>query len=888
LQTVRVIVAIALACGAGVGLLWGCGLLLARPLLTWRQRPFTLLLAPFLGLGLISSLAHYLGAAGFPLRRTAWLFAALAAAGWVTALWRPPRRPPREVLAALAIALLAFGFAVTPLVRLGYVTTVGITTDALSYVARSEYFQDSALTLPRLVPGFPRLAWVHSQFFLRVGDVYLLGLLGLLTGHRTYQLMTVLAALFFALASCATFAWARGTLRLPRDAALGAALLVALSNLLLWAVYGAFLSQAVAAAMVLPVVGSGIELGRRPGWRSAALFGLLAATLASIYACYAAIFVVLDWAFEWVSGRVGRQRAPVGIARRLTWGLAAIGLALAWNGVAVARSVPEMRFLTQLSRPAGIEVVGRGDIRVCPSPAEILGLAAHAGKVYGALSYDLPKPVLAACGLLLCGFVLYGWSRLGTRQRTAAAVVLLASAGFAAWQRWGLDQPRGYAYGYYKTVSIVSLALLPLVAAGLAAACRRRAWRWLALPLALLLVILNVRQIAWTTGYAFDEVLVDDELITAAHAAAAVPRNAWVWIDVARTLRQNWLAYLIDRQPLVFRDDIFMFSPGPLDPSAQTSYGLLERGLDERARDEINEPWYDDATSTPLWNGGRYELRRRTAATLATWRWASALWPPAGSLELAPGNGHGEPLEARFAGAARRLPLVPGRPGSIQLLVFSAAPAADLAVDGTGPPLRLAAGGYRVELDLGCLPDRSRIAFRHGAGTLFLRRCQVLGAGARTGRGCLDATPVDAGMGYVSQRLVALDKVRYDVTLVPPRNAGERRYRLGFHVAEPRTAHYYGVWSLDFPPRLRAQQAWLQLDLGNRSAQAGADGLAMPVDVSNLTADHGSFESDEVWWQFNPVKQLFVEPILWFSRFDRSLAVTRVAAGDRMTILEAP
>jgi hypothetical protein len=890
---------IAACCGVAIGLLWGCGFLPARLLLPWRLRPFTVLLAPFLGLGVVSSLAHYLSASGLPLRRTAWLFVVVAAAGWVAALRRPPRRPPRQVLAALAIVLLAFGLAVSPLLRLGYLTTVGTTSDALSYVARGEYFQDAPLARPELIPGFPHLTWVHSQFFLRVGDVYLLGLLGLLTGQRSFELLTVTAALFFALTAGAAFAWGRGTLRLPRDAALLGALLVALSNLLLWAVYGDFFSQAVGCALVLPVVGSGIEAGRRPSWRSAALFGLLEATLVSIYpiyACFAALFVALLWAVEIALRRHGRPRAAL---RRLGWGLAAAGLALACNGVALAHSVKELRFLAGLAGPLGAEAVGRGDVRICPAPTEITGLSAHAGMVYGAPAFELAGPPLLVAAMLLCGFALYGWWRLGARARIAAGVVLGASVALAAWQRWILDQPWCYAYGYYKVVSIVALAFLPVAAAGLAAAWRDRRWRWIAAPLALLVVGLNLWQAAWTADYAFDRVIVDRRLIAAARVATAQPSGSWVWIDVARSLRQNWLAYLIQRHPLLFRDKIFMLSPGPLDPAARADYGVIERGLDERQRDALDEPWYNPTISTRIWRNDQYELRRRAGSSLATLRFARAAWPPATALEVALDGGPAGFAEVRFAGAAERVRLAGGGPRHIQLFLFSAAPAADLAVEGAGgaagAPMSLGPGGYLLDLDLGCVPSgASRIVFRHRAGALFLRRWQATAADVpRRGGGCLQTVPLQVGMGYVEQRVISPGQIEYAVTLLAPPGAGERTYRLGLHAVQEKTAKLYGVWSIDFAANTRVQEALLRLDLGRRTAQAtadepGAGDHPLRVEITSLIVDQGDFESDAVWWQFNPLKQVLIDPILWFSRHGTAVEVTRTAAGGRMAILQVP
>src|SRR6185369_5632336 len=92
----RLLASLAAIVGVTAGLLWGCGLLVALPLVPRRYRPLLPLIAPFLGFSLVSAVGHYAGAAGASLRSVLWLPVGLAAAGWALVLLdRRRRRVPR-------------------------------------------------------------------------------------------------------------------------------------------------------------------------------------------------------------------------------------------------------------------------------------------------------------------------------------------------------------------------------------------------------------------------------------------------------------------------------------------------------------------------------------------------------------------------------------------------------------------------------------------------------------------------------------------------------------------------------------------------------------------------------------------------------------------------
>ncbi|MBV8199749.1 MAG: hypothetical protein JOZ15_03905, partial [Acidobacteria bacterium] len=445
-------VALGFVAAVAVFLLWGCGLLVARPLLPRRFRPLLPLVAPFLGFSLISAVAHYAGAAGASLRAVRWLLVGLAAAGWtVTMLDRRRRRFPRSSAPALAVCLLAFLLASGPLFVLGYLTTVGATIDGVSYAVRSEYLEEAPPRLPDIAAGKPYLGWVRTQIdLLRLGDVYFVGLLGLLTGKRSYELLTVVPALFFALTAGATFVLARAALDLPRRAALLAAALVGAHNLLLWPVYDNFLSQAVALSLLPIVLASGIEAQRRPDWRMAATFAVLWSGQLSVYPIYAVrtlAAVLLFWGLAWLFGASGPR--PRALGRATLWWAGALALAAACNGAALRRAAGELGLLSGALSSSAAASVGPGNIRVFPPLVEIFGLIAHAGAAYGNDWAYLPEWILTALGLALAAVAAYGWWRLSPRARLAAAALLLTSAAAVAQQRWGARYP----YGYFKVLT---------------------------------------------------------------------------------------------------------------------------------------------------------------------------------------------------------------------------------------------------------------------------------------------------------------------------------------------------------------------------------------------------------------------------------------------------
>ncbi|HVT59290.1 MAG TPA: hypothetical protein VHR45_12915 [Thermoanaerobaculia bacterium] len=864
-----------------LGILGGCGMLL-RSLLPWRARPFLPLLAPFLGLALISGICHALGVLGLPLAHMTWLFIGLTAVGWGTALIRRRLRwPPREILMVLAICSLAFLLAALPLLSLGYLTTVGSTLDAVSYATRAEYLQHAALRPPDPAPGQTFLAAAQAGMFLRAGDVYLVGLLGLLTGHRSFELLTLVMALFFALTPGTVFVWARLSLRLSQRTSLLASGLVAINNLLLWAVLGDFLGQVIGLSLFPLLLVFGVEGWRRRGWRTAAVFGVFLATLASIYpvfAVYAVVAMFIYWLVEWIRLQHRWRDLP----RRASWWLTMAGCAVLANGVAFYRSFTELSRVAKLLQPEGAQYVGPGDILVFPNADEIAGLISHRAAQMGQILWSFPRGATIVLALVALGYLVYGWWKLAPRSRVAAGILLLVSAALAAQQRFGVNLPHGYPYGYFKAVSLIPLEALVLLAAGLAASWRRPALRAVTGLAALAIVALNLMNTAWTLRHAREDcVVVTRELIGVGRAAAAAPAAAWILLDVSGDMERLWIQYL-------WRDQLRLAdrrAPRPAPHAPFFRWALVEKQLDEKRR-PLGEPWYDPAQYVVAWQDDRFALRRRRDAILATMSWEAPVLRPSEllDLELTPER---QTMQGKLAERRDEAELAPGTPSLMQIIAFgTGSTPARLEVDGAAP-LALGTGGWLLELELACRPDPNRVKIRNiGDANVLLSEIKVLSSVPDRPHACFGTTPLEMGVAYVEQE-VAAPRIRYKVLLWNPRNADNRLYKLGICIANVTTGRLFGAWSVPFAAGERAQRGSLEIDLRGRRSQAEVDGRPIAaLDVLDPDPGIGSFAISSVVWQLNPLAQVSVNDSLWFERTsDGSITITAASSHAPLTAI---
>jgi hypothetical protein len=873
---------------AAVALLWGCGLLVAPLLLPRRYRALLPLVAPLLGFALLSALCHLVGAAGFGLRPFRWLFVGLAAAGWAVPLLVPRlRRFPRTALPALALCLLAFLLALWPLVATGYLTTVGSSIDAASYAARSAYLEDHALGEPAPEPGRHWLSWVADQAFLRAGDIYLVALLGLVTGRESHELLTLVPALFFALTAAGVYVWARLSLGLRQWPALLAAALSGTSNLLLCVLHENYLSQMLATAFVPLLLCFGNEGRHTRGWRLAALFGVLASTTISVYpvfAAYAVAGVLFSWCIGWLL-RPGGRRAPAA-ARAVGWWLVAGAAAMAWNGIAVFRAASQLLHIGSLVGAGGVERVGVGGIVVYPPAIEALGLIAHASAAYFGNPWPrVPLPLLTALGVGFCGLAAFGWWRLGPRARVAAGGAFVTAAVLAAAQRWGLNPPHGYAYGWYKAISLLSPQLLALAAAGVAASWVHRSRRWVAVAATVVLLGVNAKHALWTASLMKSRVRLDAELLEAAQAAARLPADSWLTIDVTPGLDQNWLGVLLRDQRIRYAERLWISHvEPPRTVDAFATHALLETAFPGRRKGEsLDEPWRDDGTSERLWSNGRYELRGRRDATLASSTWRGP-WPLAAPLDVGIDQVVGT-MTARLGPRTREAGLGRGEPRTLQARVFTLADTSRFETAGA-MTADLGAGGWLLDVDLRCAPEGER-ALRLVAGQAVLVDLRVLGSTTGDPAACFEATALPDGLAGYGQEVLADGRVGLSAFVVRPRASDLGAYRLGVHFVDVQRHRAAGGRSLDFPPGAPVRRGSLTLDLAGHATLAEVDGVPVTPSGDGPDREPGAFRASVIWFQL-PATMLENETVLWYRRGGDGKVTASAYRAPRYTILPPP
>ena len=872
---------LAQVCGiaaVALALLVGCGLLLAW-MLPRALRRFLPLFAPLLGYALLSGVCHYLAAGGLSLRQGSWLILALAIGGWASVgLDRRLRRAPRAAVRPVLIATAAFLFALLPLFRLGYLTTVGGTVDAISYATRSEYLREAPFGIPEVPPGRPYLSHVAAQIELvRAGDALVVGVVGLFTDRRSHELLTVLPALFFGLLAGGTYVGLR-LARCRRGAATLAAALVACNNLLLWPVYDNFLSQAVALSFFPFLVAVAIDGARRPGWRSAGTFGVLLGGLWSTYPIFGG-YVLVATLVAWLAVHLlrGWPRRPRTTRLVAWWPMAAAFMILS-NAVAVWRSRLEFGFVAALLGDAGVQRVGRGNILVFPPPLELLGLVSHPLSAYTpSWRGFVPLAAWVGIGALAAGAVAYGWWRLPKAYRLAYGAATAAVGALLLQQRYLVNAPEGYPYGYFKVATILAWLVTSLLGVGLAEAARRRSAFVVAAGVAV--ALLTVQSLVTQRFVLREQLVLSRELIAAGERAAELDDDTWVAVDVPQGMRQHWLTYLLSGQRMAFRTN--PYTGEVLASSAlpgRPRYALVAVSLDATRATGRDEPFHRPGEYHRLWGNGAYELRRRRDVTRAPLAFEAGPWvaplevartsPPGVAARL---DDHTEPLA------------VEGEARTLQVLAL-ATRATELSWGDDPQAIELPAGGLwtiDLALDRSCLGESRALRPSNGE-PLLLVEVAALSTSTGAPGACAEVFASSAGITYLKTESHG-DTARFDLLLVPPHR---RPYRFGAHMWDG--SRFFGVFSLDFPPGEGVRRGVLEVDLSRREARGEVDGAEVSVQGTDFAVDHGPIETSAVWWGFAPIEQLSVESTLWFLRSPDG-AISRVrTAPPRLRVLSPP
>jgi hypothetical protein len=621
-----------------VVLLWGTGGLVFRALAPRTYRRDALLVAPFLGFGVLTGITGYLGGLGWPVDRYAWIVLLAAALGLVASFPRLARGL-RCHWPVIAICFAAYLVAMWPLISLGYLTTVGVTVDGISYAVRSEYLQATGLVRPVVPPGHPFYGWVAAQIdLLRVGDVYFVALAGSLSQARSFQLLTTTAGLFFALTPASVYVLSRRTLNVHRPTALLAASLVGIHNLLLWSVYDNFLSQTIAVSLLPVVLCFEIQTIRSLRWRETLGFTFLLAALISVYPIYALSVAALGAVFGSIS-LIGRLSHHLGNWREisrlyLTRAAAIVAIVPLWNVTAIWRARSELSFIGTLLEPEATKWVGPGNISVFPPPFEIAGLAAHANLAYALGGWQPPEKALWIGFLLWAAVAGFGWLHLKPEARIRAMVVVLVVLALALQQRFLVDPPHGYPYGYFKIVSLLAIVLIPLFAQGVTGLATRRYLRYPALAVLAGTVALNIVSTQWTVRNALEtRVAMGKSIQQVADGVGGLPAGEWLLLDLQPGIRQNWLAYLLKDRPIHSREPLAVWSWTITDTGSPTRiyrYALVENSVNPPATavTAFDAALYNPGQYDVIWRNEVYELRQRRFDFSPTFCPSHFVWLP--------------------------------------------------------------------------------------------------------------------------------------------------------------------------------------------------------------------------------------------------------------------
>ena len=874
-------------------LLWGMGMAVLALLTPRSHRREVVLIAPFFGFGLISGICHYLGALGLSVEQFAWVLILLAGIALVVVIAR--RRIGlnlRRHWKIIAICIATYIIATLPLIRLGYLTTVGTTIDGLSYAVRSEYLREAGLVRPDIPGGRPFYGWVAAQIdLLRVGDVYFVALVGALSGARSYQLLTTTAALFFALAPASVYVLSRRTFHLQEPAALLAAGLVGIHNLLLWSVYDNFLSQAVAMSLFPLALSFAIEAVRTLRLPEAVGFAVLFTALISVYPVYTLPVVVSGVLYGAVLGvrRVwsDRQRALPTIVRYLVWTAGVIVLSLIWNGVAVQRALNELGFVGRLLDPEQAWTVGPGNIVVFPPVSEAAGLIAHVSSAYDLGAWQLPTGDLVALTIVVGALIGFGWWRLPAKARLAPAIALAVTLGLALQQRFGVNPPHGYPYGYFKAVSLVALTMSPLLAQGFFAILGMPRLRHVAWLLLVGIVGLNVINTLWTIRHVLEDcIVVTREVIEVAPGLHDLPPDEWILLDLQPGITQHCIGYLLKDHRIRYRERLFtqhVYDHTYPPPTCQ--YALIERQVDAlRAEQRIlDEPWYNPQMYEIVWSNGVYDLRHRTDAVLADLKpdVSQRYWGAEESLQIMvdAANGH---LEARLGTDQVLAGDVSDQPRTLQVTLLVLTDTAEIHLAET--TVALSPGVWLADIALG---DSDGVRLENtGTAPVLLHRIKALEVDTGDPDQFLELEQRPEGLAYVTQSSGETD-LAYEVTLLRPADDSLFVYRLGVHIFDPVTSQLFGVWGLDFGSE-RLQQGALRIDLATQTAQGTVGDTQVPVDMGHHEVESGDFEVQLVWWRLDSSSYLSLYPSAHFTRDAEGWVQLEAASEIPVTILTSP
>lgn len=256
--------------------------------------PYFLLLIPFAGMALVIVWDYAALALNFDLTQATW--ALVIGAGILNLIaWRRTRHTTeipslrdqwRTTRWVFPFALIAFGAAVAPLWRYGYLTIIGENWDYEFYLPLADYLRVFPTALLATAPSNPLLNIILSRHILPLpmGFSYLQASLDTLLNLQALDTFAILLGVLRALGVGAAFLFFRAALKMSERAALVASAFVALNGLLLWFTYWNFGLHLTALALLPVALTLGINaLQARSDGRSLVAAGLFLGALNVTY-----------------------------------------------------------------------------------------------------------------------------------------------------------------------------------------------------------------------------------------------------------------------------------------------------------------------------------------------------------------------------------------------------------------------------------------------------------------------------------------------------------------------------------------------------------------------------------------------------------------------------
>lgn len=844
-----------LAFAVPAALVVGLGFILALPL----PRRFAALrswLCPALGLAAVGSIGPVAGALGLTARSITWPLVVLAGVGWVLLIRAGGMGPwLRAHRAALAVGLGALVLAAFPLAFQGTLTTIGTSIDALSYNVRSEFVQDHPLRIPDVPPGQPWLGWVAGQIgFLRVGDVYFLGLTALALSRRSFELFSVIAALAHVHAALGTYFFARAGLRGSRKVGVLAAAFVALSNTLIWPGLDCSLSQALALAFVPVCLAAATVLARRPSPRLAVVLGLLLSGLVAIYPVYA---VVVGAAVGLLGvASVVRHPEPQLRAGRVASLLIAASVSVVASPVSTARAAGELGFVGGMLGQRGLSAVGAGNILVYPPLPELFGFVRHAAEAHGIPANGAATAIGAVLAALAAALVIRGLLLLGFVRAIPSIAILLLAGGLAVHQRFLVNPPGGYPYGYYKAVTLLAIALAPALAAGIASGPAARVIRPWGLVAAAAFLLVSAGNTLWTLQYsATTQVLASREVLEAFRNASRIAGGRGIELIVEPGPLENWLGYLLRRERVDFPCGNAIH-PAPSASLDGAAFALVDRNRESSA----DGCFQAERPSRTVWEGPRYKLIEWTDGRLSEWPLTGVDTGKGGAARAEIDRARGE-IVVDVGGAQTRRALPSATVRTIQIGISSQAGAVLSSPDGAAS---IAPGTWLIDWDASC---RSPLEVARSPQPVVLESVVLLGRDTGEPGRCTEVLPNPRG--YLEWKGTVDGQVfRGEVLVVPPGGGAPSAYRVGIHVGGGSASRsgWWGVFSLDLPRDGRPHRAIVRIDLRDKTGLGWMDGAKAPLEVAALEdVVEGQFGATLALWdiQLAP-RQLLTAPVLSF------------------------